>query len=84
MSELMKELAQCQETVIDSELVFLTINQFRNRLREQRGKGRYGWHDHEVVSDEDLQKMLMKNIYKSDFLDAAIICMMLHLRREVL
>lgn len=54
----------------------------KNKMRSSREKGRYGWHDRTVCSEQDLQRMLVDHLAKGDPVDVGNFAMMLWNRGE--
>ena len=74
-----------EETLMDEDLVNFTKEQMEKKLAAARRKGRYGWWNVNLCSNEDLVSLLHEHIQKKNedcFLDIAILSMMLHYRHD--
>jgi hypothetical protein len=86
IEQLKQKLEQAEwffEHCMDDELILNTMAYFRLRLQEQRDKGKRGWMDSEACSKDYLIALAWKNFQEGDFLDTAILCMMLKVREVV-
>lgn len=60
--------------------VFFFTFDMKSKLADCRARGRLGWHDPNVISDEQLKLALRLAMRKGDVVDIANHCMMLHQR----
>jgi hypothetical protein len=62
------------------------IKQFSHAMEDKMDlaadKGRGGWSDKSLCSQDDLSRMLREHVEKGDPVDVANFCMMLHCRGE--
>lgn len=75
--ELQKDAVECKEKVEQFSILM------KDRLDIKRNKGRYGWYDKSVISNEELAKKFMYSLYGKDninMVDVANYAMMLHYR----
>lgn len=68
------------EASIDNRHVDRFAAAMKAKLGESREKGRHGWFDTDVCSDQELAQDLILHVFKGDPVDIANYCMMLHQR----
>lgn len=72
------------EQFVDAHLVTLTAAEFTRKLAEARLKGRHGWWNDQLCSEQTLHDMLLEHVGKGNedsYLDIAILAMMIHYRQ---
>lgn len=66
----------------DTAAVILFADRMTERLDAARMAGRYGWDDSDVISDDELKALLIKNVESEDWVDVANYAMMLYWRNQ--
>lgn len=72
-----------QQKTVDEEALAAFAAQMQEKLARSRAKGRDGWHDPSLCPEGRLADMLIDHLPKGNpgnFLDIAILAMMLHQR----
>lgn len=70
------------DSQIDRKAVEEFARLMSKRMQEQAKKGRHGWYDKTAVSVSEMQSALNKNRVNEDYLDVAVLAMMIHFRRR--
>ena len=65
----------------DAVGVHLFALAMRGKLKRKMLEGRDGWYDPDICSIEELKRMLIDHIDKSDMIDIANFAMMIHFRQ---
>jgi len=72
----------CSDKVIDETGIDNFAIVMKEKMATAREKGRSGWHDKNLCSNEYLSQLLREHVEKGDPIDVANLCMMLEMRNE--
>lgn len=67
---------------IDDAAILRFSHAMLGKMKAARRKGRSGWQDKKLCTQDSLSEMLRKHVEKGDPVDVANFCMMLHQRGE--